>query len=161
MRGVVLPLALLFSATGLMLGCVPRAVRASSTLLLLATVAAGSFVEIPRLALEGVYLGCWISVVVIAASVHVVSRLDAWAPLLLSANAGAIASGVAAVSDARIAVLRALPCVLLLLPASYLAGRNALIPVKIVSSWIIAIALLAATLQLQPVTPGYLPDHLE
>jgi len=30
-----------------------------------------------------------------------------------------------------------------------------------VSSWVIAIAALAATLQLLPVTPGYLPDHLE
>jgi hypothetical protein len=26
---------------------------------------------------------------------------------------------------------------------------------------VIAIAVLAATLQLLPVTPGYLPDHLE
>jgi len=30
-----------------------------------------------------------------------------------------------------------------------------------VSSWIIAIAVLAGTLQLLAVTPGYLPDHLE
>jgi hypothetical protein len=32
---------------------------------------------------------------------------------------------------------------------------------RIVSSWLIAVALLAATLQMLPVTPGYLPDHLE
>jgi len=30
-----------------------------------------------------------------------------------------------------------------------------------VSSWLIAIAVLAAALPYLPVTPGYLPDHLE
>jgi hypothetical protein len=33
--------------------------------------------------------------------------------------------------------------------------------IKVVSSWVIVIAVLAATLQVLPVTPGYLPDHLE
>jgi len=31
----------------------------------------------------------------------------------------------------------------------------------VMSSWVIAVAVLALTLQLLPVTPGYLPDHLE
>jgi hypothetical protein len=48
-----------------------------------------------------------------------------------------------------------------------LEGRNhrfrvyAAAPIKVVSSWVIAVAILAATLQLLPVTPGCLPDHLE
>jgi hypothetical protein len=57
--------------------------------------------------------------------------------------------------------LKALPCVLIFLPASWVAGRYGSIPVKVVSSWVIAVAVLAAALQLLPVTPGYLPDHLE
>jgi len=32
---------------------------------------------------------------------------------------------------------------------------------KVVASWLIAIAVLAASLSFLPVTPGYQPDHLE
>lgn len=31
----------------------------------------------------------------------------------------------------------------------------------IVGSWLVAIAALAAILRILPVTPGYLPDHVE
>jgi hypothetical protein len=40
------------------------------------------------------------------------------------------------------------------------AKRLAII-VKISSSWLIAVAILALTLQFLPVTPGYVPDHLD
>jgi hypothetical protein len=50
---------------------------------------------------------------------------------------------------------------LILLPAARVVSSYASTPVKVVSSWVIAVAILAATLQLIPVTPGYLPDHLE
>ena len=60
-----------------------------------------------------------------------------------------------------VCVLQALPFVLIFLPASWVVARTTSIPVKVVSSWVIAVAVLAATLQLLPVTPGYLPDHLE
>ena len=45
--------------------------------------------------------------------------------------------------------------------AARVASRRVPIAPKVVSSWLIAVALLAVTLQLIPVTPGYLPDHLE
>jgi hypothetical protein len=45
--------------------------------------------------------------------------------------------------------------------ASRVVGQRVPIAPKVVSSWLIAVALLAATLQVLPVTPGYLPDHLE
>lgn len=32
---------------------------------------------------------------------------------------------------------------------------------KVVASWLIAIAVLVASLSFLPVTPGYQPDHLE
>jgi hypothetical protein len=40
------------------------------------------------------------------------------------------------------------------------AGHPALM-LKVVSSWFLAIATLLAILQCLPVTPGYLPDHVE
>jgi len=40
--------------------------------------------------------------------------------------------------------------VLIVLPATWVVSRHASIPVKVISSWVIAIAVLAATLQLLP-----------
>ena len=54
----------------------------------------------------------------------------------------------------------ALPWVLVTVPAAWLIAHGRGIAVKIVSSWLIAIALLSAALPLTP-TPGYEPDHLE
>jgi len=161
MRGGVVPPALLFVALGLALAFAPRSAWAPSLLALLATLGAFTFLPVPRDWLEGVFLGCWISVIATAASVHLVRGLSGRVALALSLNAGVWASAVVSVSGSRIDLLRALPCVLILLPASWLVVRRTPIPVKVVSSWVIAVAVLAATLQLLPVTPGYLPDHLE
>jgi len=100
-------------------------------------------------------------VIATAANVHLVRGLPSWAALALSVNTGVWASAVVSVSGSRLDLLTALPCVLILLPASWVVARRAPIAVKVVSSWGIAVAVLAATLQLLPVTPGYLPDHLE
>jgi hypothetical protein len=161
MRGGVVPPALLFGALGLALAFTPRKAWAPSLLALLATLAASKFLPVPQAWLEGVFLGCWISVIVTAASVHLVRGLSSPAAIALSVNAGVWASAVISLSGSRLELLEALPCVLIFLPASWVVGRYASIPVKVVSSWVIAIAVLSATLQLLPVTPGYLPDHME
>lgn len=161
MRGGVLPPALLFASLGLALAFAPRRAWGASLLALFATLGVFSLPPVPRAWLEGVFLGCWISVIATAASVHLVRGVKPWMAIALSVNAGVWASAVVSVSGSRLDLLRALPCVLLALPASWAVARHTSIPVKVVSSWVIAIAVLAATLQLLPVTPGYLPDHLE
>lgn len=161
MRGGVVPPALLFAALGLALAFAPRSAWAPSLLALFATLAAFTFLPVPQVWLEGVFLGCWISVIATAASVHLSRGLSPRAALALSLNAGAWASAVVCLSGSRLDMLKALPFVLIFLPASWVVGRHASIAVKVVSSWVIAVAVLAATLQLLPVTPGYLPDHME
>jgi hypothetical protein len=161
MRGGAVPPALLFAALGLALAFAPRRAWPPSLLALCTTLGAFAFVPVHRTWLEGVFLGCWISVIVTAASVHLKRGLSRSAAIMLSFNAGMWASAVVSLSGSRIDLLKALPCVLILLPASWVVGRYASIPVKVVSSWVIAVAILAATLQLLPVTPGYLPDHME
>jgi hypothetical protein len=162
MRGGVLPPALLFVALGLALSFVPRGAWVSSLLALLTSTGAFSFLPIPQNWLEGVYLAFWSSVIATAASVHFVRGLGhPSVALALSLNAGFWTSAVVRLSGSRYDLLIALPCVLILFPASWVVGRHSAIPVKVVASWIIAIAILAATLQLLPVTPGYLADHLE
>jgi hypothetical protein len=161
MRGGVVPPALLFAALGLALAFAPRGAWAPSLLALLATLGAFTFLPVPQAWLEGVFLGCWISVIATAASVHLVRGVSPRAALALSVNAGVWTSAVVSLSGSRLDLLKALPCVLILFPAWWAVGRYASIPVKVVSSWVIAIAVLAATLQLLPVTPGYLPDHMD
>jgi hypothetical protein len=167
MRGGVLPPALLFAALGLSLAFapgrawVPSLLALFATLAACATLAALAFLPLPHVWLEGIFLGLWISVMATAASVHLARGLSLRAALALSINASVWASAVVSVSGSRLDLLEALPFVLICLPASWVVSRYASIPVKVVSSWVIAVAVLAATLQLLPVTPGYLPDHLE
>jgi hypothetical protein len=170
MRGGVLPPALLFAALGLSLAFAPRRAWVPSllalcatlaTLAALAALAALAFLPLPHVWMEGIFLGLWISVIATAASVHFVSGLSARAALALSINAGVWAGAVVSVSGSQLDLLEALPFALIFLPASWFISRYASIPVKVVSSWVIAVAVLAGTLQLLPVTPGYLPDHLE
>jgi hypothetical protein len=161
MRGGVWPPALLFTALGFALAFVSRRTWGLSLVALLASLGALTFLPVPEIWLEGAFLGCWISVIATAANVHFVRGPSQWAALALSLNAGFWASVVISLSGSRIDLLKALPCVLIFFPASWVVARYGSIPVKVVSSWIIAVAILAATLQLLPVTPGYLPDHLE
>jgi hypothetical protein len=161
MRGGVVPPALLFVALGLALAFSPRRAWGPSLFALSLTLAAGTLVRLPQTWLEGVFFGCWASVIVTAASVHLGRGLRTWAAIALSLNAALWASAVVCLSGSKLDLLKALPCVLVFLPASWAVRKYAAIPVKVVSSWVIAVAILAATLQLLPVTPGYLPDHLE
>jgi hypothetical protein len=161
MRGGVVPPALLFMALGLAFVFTSRSTWVPSLLALLASLGAFTLLPVPKAWVEGIFLGCWISVIVTAATVHLARGLSRHAALLLSLNAGIWASAVVSVSGSQLDLLRALPCLLIYFPATWITGRYASIPVKVVSSWIIAVAILAATLQLLPVTPGYLPDHVE
>jgi hypothetical protein len=157
----VIPPALLFLALGLALSSAPRSVWVSGSFVLLASLGIFAFLPFPDSWLEPIFLGFWISVIATAASVHIIGGLTPRTALALSLNAGIWASAVVSLSGSRLDLLKALPCVLIFLPASWVVTRYQSIPVKVVSSWVIAVAVLAATLQLLPVTPGYLPDHLE
>lgn len=161
MRGGALPPSLLFLALGLALGFAPRSALGPSLLALLATLAAFIFLPVPAAWLEWVFFVCWASVAATAASVHLARGVRPFVAVALSINAGVWASAVVILSGSRLDLLKALPWVSIFLPAQWVVDRHASIPVKVVSSWVIAIAVLAATLQLLPVTPGYLPDHME
>jgi hypothetical protein len=125
------------------------------------TATALAIVTVPTGWLEGVFLGCWVSVAATAAAVHLPCGLGLWGSLALSLNAGLWSGAVVALAGSRLDLLKALLCLLVLLPAAWVVGWRAPIVVKVVSSWLIAVAVLAATLQFLPVIPGYMPDHLE
>jgi hypothetical protein len=159
-RGGILPPAFLFLALGLALGRTTRSTWAPSLIALLLSSATSSLLDVPRMWLEDVYLACWIVVIATAASVYFARSAGRNVVIAWSFITGLTASGVVAVSGSRLDLVRALPCVLVLIPTSWIVRRS-VIPARVASSWLIAIAVMAAALQLLPVTPGYLPDHLE
>jgi hypothetical protein len=161
MRDAVVPAALLFVALGLALAFAPLRARVPSLLALSAALGVFTFLPMPQGWLEGVFVGCWLGVIATAASVHFVGGLGPVGALALSLDAGAWAGAVLSTSGSRLDLLKALPCLSIILPASWVVRRYDSLPVKIISSWVIAVAVLAITLRLLPVTPGYLPDHME
>lgn len=161
MRGGALPPALLLAALAFVLAHASLRVRIWSLVALLGAIAVLSLAALPRDWLEAAFLGCWISTAATAAAVHLPRGPGPIGGILLSLNAGFWAQAVVTLSGTPHDLLAALAVIILVVPAAWLVARRASIAVKVASSWLIAIAILAAVLPFLPVTPGYLPDHLE
>lgn len=160
MRGGTLPAALIFAALGFALSFAPRRIRFPA--LLVAAITALAVLQVPSdiSRAEVVYFACWASVIVAAASVHLPGGVPEKAAVVLALACGAAAGAVIGLAGSLRDLAAALPAGLVILPASWLQASNRGIAVKVVSSWLIAIAMLAAALPLTP-TPGYAPDHME
>lgn len=156
-----MPPSLLAAALGLALAFEPRGSRAIGLALFAGTATAVSFVQLPGGALEVVFAACWASVILTAISVHGPSTLGKGQALALAFNAGVWTGAVIGIAGAPVDLLKALPWVLVVLPAARVARTRGAIALKVISSWLIAVAALAALLPFLPVTPGYLPDHLD
>lgn|GEM_PF-565045 len=158
---------LLCAACGLALAYAPsRARRIGAALSAVAAIAAMAIADGIRtawvaMAMERGTQPCWFGVIVCAASVYLpVAVLRRIAPLL--AVCAGLCCGIALSAQGDgVGLLHALPWLLLSWPASWLIDRGVGVAVKVVCSWLLAVAVLAATLAWLPVTPGYLPDHLE
>jgi hypothetical protein len=161
MNDGLLPALLLCATLGLALAFVPRMTALVGLLALAATTAATAFAPLHGDGHAIAFAGCWASLVACAAALHAPRVRLARCALALSVNAGAWAGAALAVTHASRELPVALSGALAVLPAAWLVGRRTAIVPKVVASWLVAVALLAATLQCLPVTPGYLPDHLE
>jgi hypothetical protein len=163
-RGGVVPPALLFAALAcaLAFALAGRRWPAQFTILLaaLATALAAAQLPLPVKWIEGVFLGLWASTVVTAALVHFPRRLGGAAPLVLAINAGLWAGAATAIAGSTRDIATAAPWLALAVPGAWLVATKRGVAVKVVSSWLIAIAVLAAVLPIVP-TPGYAPDHME
>lgn len=157
----MLPPTLLSAAVGLALVYAAPRQWARAASLLAVTAFTVAMTPLPQAWLEGSFIGCWVSVAATAAMVHFPRGMGCGTGLVLSLNAGLWCGAVVALTGSRMDLVMALPAVLVVLPGAWMLERRAAIVVKVVSSWVIAVAVLAAALQLLPVTPGYLPDHIE
>jgi hypothetical protein len=161
MKGGALLPALLYTALGLALAFAPRGAWRPSLVALTMTTSVLAIVPIPRGWLENIFLGGWISVAASAATVYLPRGLNSGGAFALSVNAGLWSGWVVALEGSPLDLLKTLPCALVLLPAAWTVDQRTPIIVKVVSSWLIVVAILAAILRFLPVTPGYMPDHME
>ena len=165
MRGYLLPATLLCSALGVALGFTVAWLWATGIAALMgsawATWAVLTSGGIDTQWADGVYLACWIGTAGNALSVYLRRPAGLFAVLVLSLNAGALCGALGALTGLGGELPQGLIGVFVLVPVSWAVRRGVVLPTKVISSWLIAIAALAAILQFVPVTPGYLPDHVE
>ncbi len=161
MRGGALPPALLFAALGLALSFAPRRIIAPSAVLAIVAAIGTSFLRVATTWEDPIFLGCWIGVALAAASVHIPGGVrPAWA-VILSLNSGLWGGAVIAAAAPRLDLAIAASAVVICIPGAWLVATGRGIAVKVASSWLIAIGVLALCLQLAPTTPGYKPDHMD
>ena len=161
MRGGALPPALLAGALGFALAFAPRRVIAPAAAAFFATAGLASLWRPDPTWADAIFYACWGSVVLTALSVHLPRAIGLRLGLLLAGNAGLWAGAVIAVAGVPLDLAKALPWVLISLPAGWLVTHRFPIGVKVVASWLIAVSLLAAALPATTPTPGYVGDHLE
>jgi hypothetical protein len=160
-RGGALPPALLAAALGFALAFAPRRARAPAVLTFAAVAVLVSFWRPDPGWADPIFYACWGSVVVTALAVHAPNGPDLKLALALALNAGVWAGATVAVAGARLDLAKALPLVLICLPAAWLIGRRLQLAIKVVASWLIAVSLLGAALPATTPTPGYAGDHME
>lgn len=160
MRGGALPPGLLLAALGFALAFAPRHIVVYALLAAAATALAALLLLPMTLPVEVAFAGCWASIALTAAAVHLPRGVPPWLALSLAINAGFWSGVVVTAAGAPVDLVRALPAALLALPAMWLVAHRGGIAVKVVASWLIAVALLAGTLPMVA-TPGYAPDHME
>ena len=156
----MLPPALLCAALALALGFAPARARLPALLALVMLAVIVNQMSFPAAAHEWIFAGCWLSTALTALTVHLRHPAAVWPAALVAANAGMWAGAVTAISGTGLDLARALPVALLAFPVAWLVAHKAGIAVKVVASWLLAVAILVAALPMVA-TPGYVQDHME
>lgn len=160
MRDSLLPGAMLCVALALPLGFASTRIAALALAACLTGALAALLVPIPPGHDDAIFTGCWLSTLLLAASVHLPRGMNPASAIALGANAGLWAALVTR-TDGHIAnLLIALPLLLLCVPARWLVQTGRGIALKVVASWLMAIAGMEMVLTRVP-TPGYMPDHMD
>jgi hypothetical protein len=158
-NGVLMLAALQSCALALLLSFVPGAIARRCAALFLICAGALSWVQAPPGWGPILLIASAISVLVTVLPIHLQDRVSDLLALVLSACAGSLVGLTIAVgADAE--PLATLPIILLFIVGRGLVTRGYSLVPKVISGWLVAIALLSAALPLVA-TPGYVPDHID
>ncbi len=162
MRGAAIAAGLLLACLAFALAFVPRRTAMAACGAAAAAVVATYFLlAIPPVELA--FTGCWISLAISALSVYwpAAAQSRCWLCLFFAANAGIWAGLVIKTESPPTALLPVIAVLLLIIPARYSVGRGWAIAPRVVTSWLLAVALLVGAIPHLIVHPGYVPDHRE
>ena len=161
MRDPLLPQILLAAALGLALS---YSAGRAAVVIMVVTAVAVALIPLSGLSEDWVFTGAWMSVAVMAASVHLPDawrlRAEPWLSRGMALWAGVWAGLLSHLAVAPASLGFALPFLGLAWAGVWLVGRGWGIAVKVAASWLIAVAVLQVGLGFVP-TPGYEGDHLE
>lgn len=157
----MLPAALLCAVAGMMLAFLTPRQAAFGVLTLIAVAVLAGTIPLPAAFAEIALAGCWASLLACALCVFWPGVPASWMVLAIAANAGLWAGLVTATEAKPGDLWRALAAVLLVIPAAWAVRRGYAVAPKVVTSWLVAVAVIAAFLPIVTVHPGYLDDHRE
>nr|WP_294814147.1 hypothetical protein [uncultured Sphingomonas sp.] len=157
MRDILLPAMLLCVSSGLMIG-LGKAWVPSVSVAAVAAAASGAIRWSAEIPAEGAFAAAWIAIIASAAVILLGGRISRVLTLPMAVATGAVMGLLG--PDWRIPIVfAALPIVVTV--ARFVVARHWALAIKVIAGWLLAIATLNASLSMLPVTPGYLPDHLE
>ena len=160
MRDGALPAIALCLIFGMMLAYVAPRTALAASLLAAAVAVVESAIVIPVEWRSAIVIGCWSATMLFAISVYAARPLPAWAAGCSAVIAGLLV-GLITDQIGRPGVLAiALPCLLIQFPARWLVSVRRAIFLKVLTSWIVAVALLSIGLTVSAgVNSG--SDHLD
>ena len=162
MRGAAIAAGLLFACLAFALAFVPRRTAVAAISLSVLMVVAVYFI-VAHPPVELAFAGCWISLAIAALSVYWPETAGSrgWLCVAFAANAGFWAGLVLKTEATAGALLPVIAALLLCLPAQFCVARGWAIAPRVVTSWLLAVALLVGAIPHLIVHPGYVPDHRE
>jgi hypothetical protein len=159
MKGAMIAAGLLLAVFSFALAFVPRKIAFGAALVCVLTALAAA--HIGGLPSGVAFTGCWVSLALAALSVYWprIAQGTAWLCLVFAADAGLWAGLVVSTEAPWSAMLQVLAVLLLGVPAAACIDRGWTIVPRIVTSWLLAVAILVGAIPHLVVHPGYEPDH--
>jgi hypothetical protein len=155
----MVPAAMVFAALGLMLAFVPRRMAAGCLALVIVLASVASLSRIGASANDGAIMLCWGAVAVLAARTYWPKPSARRTNLAIAAIAGVISGIAIAASATPSSLWQPLLASLVIIPATVAVERGYAVAPRVVASWLVAVALLAALLPYVVAHPGYIADH--
>ncbi|MDQ3074302.1 MAG: hypothetical protein M3Q88_01640 [Pseudomonadota bacterium] len=159
MNGGIVPLLLISATVGLILAFAPLRMAVYG-LLAFAGAAMLGYMGPKLFPLGAVFIGLWLSVVGTAVLAYLPVARWRIALVPVTINDGLWLGACAAMTSTAAGLFAGILTILLVFPAKWLVERQFAIVIKVIASWMIAIASLSMFVSLMP-TPGYEPDHME
>lgn len=161
MKGEALAAGLLLATLAFALAFVTRRIAVAAVGLATVIMVSVAFVGTAGEGSNVLFAACWLTLIVLALSVYWPGRAQrhAWLPFVGAAVAATIAGLLFASGNAWLSLPMAVGLAAATAGAGIVVSRGWSIALRVVTSWLLAVALLVGAIPHLVVHPGYEPDH--